>query len=650
VKLDVLTLPFDQYQRYRLVSDLVNEVRGKRETFRILDVGGRTGLLRAFLPKDDVALVDLEPSDVPGLVLGDGSRLPFKDDAFDIVATFDTLEHVPPARRAAFVSECARVAQRWVFIAGPYQSREVEEAERILQRFLVDKLEVEHRYLEEHRHNGLPSLADTVALLEKGGAKVGSIGHGNLERWLALMSLSMYLDYEPRLRPLAARVFRFYNENLYASDHAHPVYRHAVVAAFDGARMPQGTSGLEAPIAPRGVLERFREVADEVVSFDRARTDWREERARLAEILATLERDLAGHRSSLAVATSALATEREQALHMRAELEADLASHRSETAHLRQVMSEERAQSEAAIAALTLDLEGHRAQKAELEGLVAQHEAVVRDVAADLDHHRRSLAEAQIVADAQRAILDEQRAVIDEQHSLIDEQKAGIEDLRSTLADRQAAVEALTAHGRALAESLADRESQIAKLRDVERALERDLAGHKKVLEEARADLERHKKTVQALESELARHRREHAAAVAAYEKDLLEHKQVQVTIAADLAERKKVLVATEADLVEHKKVLQTVGNDLEGHRRLAADLRAELERARAEQERLLAELTRANQDIAGKSTEIANAARALAEQDALIGLLRTDLRDRWKSIKRAVGPRRPTPGEPAGG
>ena len=79
------------------------------------------------------------------------------------MATFDTLEHVPPARRAAFVSECARVAQRWVFIAGPYQSKEVEEAERILQRFLLDKLEVEHRYLEEHRHNGLPSLADTVA-------------------------------------------------------------------------------------------------------------------------------------------------------------------------------------------------------------------------------------------------------------------------------------------------------------------------------------------------------------------------------------------------------------------------------------------------------------------------------------------------------
>jgi hypothetical protein len=96
VKLDVLALPFDQYQRYRLVSDLVNEVRGKNERFSVLDVGGRTGLLRAFLPKDDVALVDLEPSDVPGLVLGDGSRLPYRDHAFDIVATFDT----NPAERA----------------------------------------------------------------------------------------------------------------------------------------------------------------------------------------------------------------------------------------------------------------------------------------------------------------------------------------------------------------------------------------------------------------------------------------------------------------------------------------------------------------------------------------------------------------------
>ena len=43
--------------------------------------------------------------------------------------------------------------------------------------------------------------------------------------------------------------------------------------------------------APAGVLSRFREVADEMVAFDRARADWRVERARLQESLATLEKE-----------------------------------------------------------------------------------------------------------------------------------------------------------------------------------------------------------------------------------------------------------------------------------------------------------------------------------------------------------------------
>ena len=119
---DVLALPFDQYQRYRLVADFVAELerRAARGTpLRVLDVGGRTALLRSFLPEADVVLVDLEPSAEPGLVLGDGSRLPFRDRSFDVVASFDTLEHVPPQARDAFVAECARVSRAHVFLRVP---------------------------------------------------------------------------------------------------------------------------------------------------------------------------------------------------------------------------------------------------------------------------------------------------------------------------------------------------------------------------------------------------------------------------------------------------------------------------------------------------------------------------------------------------
>ena len=107
----------------------------------------------------------------------------------------DTLEHVPPGERARFVAECARVAGRWVALAGPYDSPQVAAAEEILQRFIAEKLRANHRYLDEHRLYGLPSRTTTVRQLEELGARVISIGHANLDRWLVLMCINFYLDY-----------------------------------------------------------------------------------------------------------------------------------------------------------------------------------------------------------------------------------------------------------------------------------------------------------------------------------------------------------------------------------------------------------------------------------------------------------------------
>jgi SAM-dependent methyltransferase len=52
----------------------------------------------------------------PGVV-GDGTRLPFRDDAFDLVLTTETLEHVLAAD--VFVAELQRVARRWVVVTVP---------------------------------------------------------------------------------------------------------------------------------------------------------------------------------------------------------------------------------------------------------------------------------------------------------------------------------------------------------------------------------------------------------------------------------------------------------------------------------------------------------------------------------------------------
>ncbi len=306
---DVLRLPFDQYQRYRLVADLLDRMRGDGGPLEVLDVGGRTALLRRFLDRDRITLVDVEAADVSeGMVLGDGCRLPFADGAFDVVCAFDTLEHVPPEQREAFVAEASRVARRWCVVAGPYDAPRVARAEELLQRFMADKLDFRHRYLEEHRDYGLPDRAAVERQLGENGARVAAFGQGNLYRWLFMMSVSMVLDNDPALRDLAGDVFAYYNEALYPSDVAEPVYRHVVVAAKGEAELPDfadlvrpSDGALSDPLLPTALMTA------ELAAFDRERGAWRTERKAFEEVVADRETALSEHQRVLADTEAELA-------------------------------------------------------------------------------------------------------------------------------------------------------------------------------------------------------------------------------------------------------------------------------------------------------------------------------------------------------
>lgn len=47
----------------------------------------------------------------------DGVTLPYGDDSFDLVLSFDVMLHVPPADLARFVAEHVRVTRRWLYVA-----------------------------------------------------------------------------------------------------------------------------------------------------------------------------------------------------------------------------------------------------------------------------------------------------------------------------------------------------------------------------------------------------------------------------------------------------------------------------------------------------------------------------------------------------
>jgi SAM-dependent methyltransferase len=123
----------------RLASPLAARARARRHArffaltrlsgdARVLDVGcGRIGL-RALEPALEITGVDLvERPDYPGpFVQADASTgLPFADGEFELVYCSSVIEHVPPARRAAFAKEVRRVGRGW-FVQTPAYSFPIE--------------------------------------------------------------------------------------------------------------------------------------------------------------------------------------------------------------------------------------------------------------------------------------------------------------------------------------------------------------------------------------------------------------------------------------------------------------------------------------------------------------------------------------------
>ncbi|MEM9380720.1 MAG: methyltransferase domain-containing protein [Planctomycetota bacterium] len=363
---DTRDLPFDQFQRYELVRALLEDVRRDGEAFHILDVGGRTALLREFLPDDRIDLVDVDPSTADGLVLGSGAELPFRDGSFDAVCGFDTLEHVPPPLRDAFVRECARVARRHVILAGPYDAPRVAEAEEILLDFLKVRLEWEHGYLAEHRSNGLPDMAAARQILEAAGARVEAFGHGALDRWLGLMAIELYAEHEPLLRAFVPRVYRFYNEHVFRSDHGGDVYRHALVAAFGDAPMPS----LEGALDPAGSepAEANRTLVDlgrEILRYDALRDSFQPEMRRLHGVVERAVDDVEQHRRALEETSTDLEGHRRSL----ESTTADLEEHRRTLAALRAENREHVAALEGSADELREELRKHQEVVAELQGL-----------------------------------------------------------------------------------------------------------------------------------------------------------------------------------------------------------------------------------------------------------------------------------------
>ena len=225
-----LELPFDQYQRYRIVEELVELIRQGRR-LRILDIGGHPGLIADFLPQDDTFILDVQPSEGLNCVQGDGIKLPFTSDSFDLVVSIDTVEHIPTDQRVRFLEEQLRTSKNYVLLAAPFEDENVSLAEQIVNQFFIKKIGHPNDSLEEHFANGLPRLDETLSFFDQNGIQHLEIPNGYLYNWLVMMMAIPAVQILPDSEELLAMLNRFYNQNLYVSDNRRPCYRTVILAS-----------------------------------------------------------------------------------------------------------------------------------------------------------------------------------------------------------------------------------------------------------------------------------------------------------------------------------------------------------------------------------------------------------------------------------
>jgi SAM-dependent methyltransferase len=232
-----LDYPFDLYQRTRDIREIVDIIvqeTGKKR-LKILDIGGfridaeerDDLLLKEFLPGHDIYCLDLVRSVVPGYIQGDGTQLPFKENAFDVVVTSDVYEHVPPEDRGKFQENLVRVVKPdgFVILGAPFYSEKNALAENILFEYIRKALHSEHRQLKEHIENRLPDAEELKKWIKHKGLDFICFECGNLDSWLLMMIVKHYLMSIPDTERLHTMLDRFYNMSFYESDHQGEGYR-----------------------------------------------------------------------------------------------------------------------------------------------------------------------------------------------------------------------------------------------------------------------------------------------------------------------------------------------------------------------------------------------------------------------------------------
>jgi hypothetical protein len=393
-------LPFDIYQRYRVIADLAEAclARFGNPGDGLLDVGGYPGHLAAFLPGRQVTFCDLIEGEIDHspYVRGSAAALPFPDNAFPVVSCCDVLEHIPAASRRLVFDELLRVASLAVVLAGPFDDPGVAEAEKIVADYYSSLWHEEHPWLAEHLALGLPAAGEVTGWAAERGLPAVSLPNGYLHHWSFMMFANHLTLSLPGFPEMYRHFNKFYNLHFFPESNREPSYRRVIyVQKAPGGLPPDLPSGLPRRDDGRGDIRdihRLLQVFFRCLS-DRAQGHHRhavEQEKKLDDALALAARmkealSAAGGPGA-AAAEERLSAEQgrviEDLRHKEARYEEALDDHRRAMTLARDEMTAQSARIERLAEALA----AREAEAGAWRGLAGQRDRLLRQVEASFSH------------------------------------------------------------------------------------------------------------------------------------------------------------------------------------------------------------------------------------------------------------------------
>jgi GT2 family glycosyltransferase len=261
------TILFDEHSRYRACADILRKLCPSRAT--VLHSGSGQGcVLERFLPEFEITYVDpslaCRHDRTPRMLPGDVFHPALDDKHFDFVVSVDTLEHVPPGRRTAFLNRLSGMARQGVIIACPCaDAGEALETDRYVNEVYAATCGRDYPFLAEHFIHGLPRVEEISLHLKEIGWQVSRAGNANAPRLRSLLAFVLCALEVPWMRTTAFELSEWFNRELYAFDQEPPVYRQIVVALANPEEHLQLTTSLT-PEMKMEAARRWQSLEDRV--------------------------------------------------------------------------------------------------------------------------------------------------------------------------------------------------------------------------------------------------------------------------------------------------------------------------------------------------------------------------------------------------